>query len=77
MKRKTGFTLIDLLVVTAIIAILAAMLLSALSTAKLTAHQVTYLNNLKQLGQIVIMYQHDFDKGIPRNSGGLSGNAPA
>ena len=57
--RSAAFTLIELLVVIAIIAILAALLLPALSAAKLRAQKVNCLSNLKQLTTSGFMYMDE------------------
>jgi prepilin-type N-terminal cleavage/methylation domain-containing protein/prepilin-type processing-associated H-X9-DG protein len=60
-----AFTLIELLIVIAIIAILAALLLPVLSRAKETGRRIYCMNNLKQLDLACQMYVNEAQGAYP------------
>ncbi|MHC4173339.1 MAG: prepilin-type N-terminal cleavage/methylation domain-containing protein, partial [Planctomycetota bacterium] len=65
--RSPAFTLIELLIVIAVVALLLAILLPALSLAKAKARKVACLSNLKQLQTCAKLYSMDYDGFLPPN----------
>jgi prepilin-type N-terminal cleavage/methylation domain-containing protein len=61
-KAAEGFTLVELLVVIAVIAILAALLFPVLSHAKANGQQTACLDNIRQIAAGVHMYANDFSE---------------
>jgi prepilin-type N-terminal cleavage/methylation domain-containing protein len=70
--RRRGFTLVELLVVIAVISILAAMLLPALATAKSEALRIQCVNNQKQMTVAWSMYPADNREALILNGGDQS-----
>ncbi len=66
-KESSGFTLVELLVVLAIIGLLVAILLPTLAGARRRAEGAACKNNLRQITLGAIMYTEDADGQLPWN----------
>jgi len=64
-KSSEGFTLNELLVVNAIIAILAAILFPVFAQAREKARAISCLSNTKEVGLAILQYVQDYDENVP------------
>jgi prepilin-type N-terminal cleavage/methylation domain-containing protein len=69
---KEGLTLVELLVVIGIIAVLAGILYVAYGSVREAARQQVCMSNLRQIGQALQMYRHDWD-GVEAEPGNYPG----
>ena len=65
MRRKQGFTLVELLVVIGIIALLISILLPALGKARQQANLVWCESNMRQMGTAIFMYAQAHSGRLP------------
>jgi len=61
MRKREGFTVIELLVVMAIIVVLAGLIFPVFASVKEKSRQTKCMNNLKQLGTAFELYCQDYD----------------
>ncbi|HEV8604423.1 MAG TPA: type II secretion system protein [Tepidisphaeraceae bacterium] len=65
-KQRPAFTLVELLVVIAVIAILIALLIPALNAVRERANRLKCMSNLRAIGQAMKIYAHDNKEHYPR-----------
>ena len=73
-RNPGGFTLIEMLVVIAIIAVVAAILFPVFAKAREKARQTTCLSNMKQLSLAVAEYTIDYDDHFPNQVSAEAGD---
>jgi prepilin-type N-terminal cleavage/methylation domain-containing protein/prepilin-type processing-associated H-X9-DG protein len=76
-SRRNGFTLVELLVVIAMIALLSSLLLPGLAHAKLAGQSAVCKSNLHQIGIALTLYVADFQKYPAWVTGDQSGSGAA
>jgi prepilin-type N-terminal cleavage/methylation domain-containing protein/prepilin-type processing-associated H-X9-DG protein len=77
LRKKPAFTLVEVLVVIAIIGILVTLLLPAVNAARGAARRTQCVSNMRQIGIAVINYAETFDGEFPQITGHHDPHRPA
>jgi type IV pilus assembly protein PilA len=75
MKRQKGFSLIELLIVVAIILIIAAIAIPNLLRSKMVANEASAVGTLSAITTAAVVYTTMYDNGFPPSLGALGGPA--
>ena len=77
LRKVAGFSLVELMVVVAILSLLTALLLPAIATAQGKAREVTCNSNLRQVGMAVSLYLQDNDGAYPYAVDAVDAQSPS
>ena len=64
-RRRSAFTLVELLVVIGIVAVLMGILIPALTSARASARKMACMSNLSQIGMAIHLYSVEYNDSIP------------
>ena len=67
-NKKYGFTLVELLIVIAIIAVLISILIPVLGRARSIAKRAVCATQLRDIGQGIVMYASEYSDKLPKTS---------